>query len=273
MKRSSDQNRPNKQTAPESTIKQEELEGLVELGMSRPALAAAKSLLEQASLSVGEFQAAANAILTLASRIERWRPRVESAFQRLPIASRHQMRFWMMSIYSACADHRAILGLRPKRFEGPFALLELGYVLEAALELEDLGLQQELLPRLPAAMALAEHELTWPRLSLLQAECLMRSHRWSEALEVLGTVQTEELFSEQAVCASVEVHAAQAILALQAGRRLLKKFEEDFDPETGLILSGNEQSRHQHSERCYQRMLRSLGRVLPPARQKQLRLV
>jgi len=68
----------------------------------------------------------------------------------------------------------------------------------------------------------------------------------------------------------VKMHIARAPRAIQRGFQLLEKFNQSLDPELTTTLPGNQNARHQTTEREFRRMQKILEKILPKERQNEL---
>ena len=247
-----------------------ELDGLIQSGMKAEALQLARRFLKGRAIAPSDFCDALNAVLTLADHVRKWRLLVESAYSRLPKGGRAAVRFWMMAIRNACGDHEAVLQLMPRRFIGEHALLEVIYCMDAVYDSGDRELMKRLAPRLRRFAWQAEHPMTQGQLLLCLAEFLARLPQWKGALQAAEAAQQIETFHQNAIFAIVEIYVARAIMALRRGFHQIDQFNKNLDPETELILPGNDRRIQEQAAKELRRLERILERIVPKERQKEL---
>jgi len=208
--------------------------------------------------------------VTLADKLKSWTRLVKSAYEHLPKRQRSPVRFIMMSVLNGCGDYDAVLHLLPKHFTGEFALVELAYAIDATFELGNTELMDKLAKRSPDAVRKAEHPIMKSRLLLCLAECLVRAGKWDGAISVLERVQTNETFCRNAVTGIVEIHASRALLALRQGFQFIERFNRNFDPETEIMLPGNDRAVQEQAAKEFRRLQKILESIVPRKRWKGL---
>lgn len=247
-----------------------ELDGFVGAGMKKEALQLARQLLKAPRITAPTFAQALNTILTLSDTVKPWRALVETAYERVPKQSRGAVRFWIMSIRNACHDHEGVLRLVPKRFGGEFALLELLYAMDATFATGDKNMMRKLARRLPRPIDRATNPETQAMLWLCVAEVCMREGEWDDIVPLMEPVHESLGFIENAVDTVVEVHVVGALKALQRGFQKIAAFRKGFDPETELMLPGNDKAILDHAAKDFRRLQKVLERIVPKERQKEL---
>src|SRR5690242_15459807 len=95
----------HRNTAPPRKAAASDLEGFLGLGMKTEALHLARQHLKEKTVKLNTFNAALNAILTLADTCKPWRPLVEAVYQNLSQRGKRQARFMMLSFYYSLHDH------------------------------------------------------------------------------------------------------------------------------------------------------------------------
>lgn len=250
-----------------------EMDGFITLGMKEDALRLARLNLEQNTVTVEKFNDALNAIQVFADKTRPWTAVVESAYEHLSKREKPAVRFLMMSFYNASPNHEAVLRLKPKRFTGKFALVELAYALEATFALDKTEIMGTLARCLPRAINEADHPIMQARLLLCHAEYLARRGKWDETIAVLEGVQSNEIFNRNAVTAIVEVHVARALQALREGFKLIRQFNRHFDPDAETIMPGNDKAIQDGAAREFRRLQKSLEQIVSEKRQRKLGLI
>ena len=247
-----------------------ELDGLIEMGMQREALRAARRTLKSKPISVTAFNTAMNAILTFQDMRKTWRPLVESAYAALPKRSRSVVRFSMMSFYYSMRDYEAAAKLVPWHFSGDLWLMELAFSMETLLTLNRMDAMKRLVRKVPHALKIAEHSMMQAQLLCCWAEYLARKGDWNKAIKLWEIAQVESTFTGDAVVTVVEIHVARALRAIRFGFQLLKQFEKNIDPETEIIVPGNDDALRQQSEKRFRRLENILQKILTEERQAEL---
>jgi hypothetical protein len=211
-------------------------------------------------LTGSQYHDALNTILThggrlgYAERFRQWQSLVESAYRRLTPVGRAKARFLIMSFRSECHDHAGVLRVRPKRFTGPFALVELAMAMQAALALDSRPVARKLATRFARAIESADLACMQSHLLLLLADFCFREGMWVSAIrhaELALSIEPEET---AALVAIAEMHTA---LALRAVRRGLRRLKPD-DATTNREL---------------RRLQRCLKRAMPELRLREMGLL
>jgi hypothetical protein len=248
------------------------MDGLIKLGMKSEALRLARLSLRQNAITPQAFSEAMNAIQTLADKIKPWAKLVESAYERLPKRKRPAVRFWVMAFRNCSRDHEGVLRLMPNRLAGEFASEELVYLLESAFELGKSELIVKLAKQLPRAIREADSQVLQSQLLLCLAEYLVRKGKCAESIAVLEAVQADATFHRNAVTGIVEIHAVRAWLALRLGFQRIGQFNRNFDPETELTVPGNDKAVQEQAAKEFRRLQKTLEKILPEKRRKELGL-
>jgi hypothetical protein len=247
-----------------------ELDGLVRAGMKKEALRLVRRMLKSPTVREPAFSDALGTILSVADKVKPWKALVEAAYERLPRSDRPKVRFWMMSIRSSSKDYAGVLSLVPKRFTGPWALLELITAMEATFETNNKELMRQLALRLPRAIEQAEFPWTQARLCLCLAEVCAREGEWDDAIQLMEPVHENLEFVRNAVETVVEAHAALALKAVQRGFQKIEAFRKEFDPQMELTLPGNNKAILDNAAKGFRRLQKRLNKILPAKRQKEL---
>jgi hypothetical protein len=249
-----------------------ELQGLVETGMKKEALRLVRRILKTRPIAGPALAEALDTILTLADSVKPWQALAESAYRRLPKREQGAVRFWMMAIRSSCHDDKGVLQLVPKRFTGPSALLQLLWAMQATFETGDRDLMRKLAARLPRAIHQAADSQMQAMLCLCLAEVCAREGEWDDIIPLMEPVHESLPFIQNAVDTAVEVHVVRALMAVQRGFQKIEAFRKEFDPETELILPGNDKAVLDQAAKGFRRLQKALEKLLPQKRQKELGL-
>ena len=252
-----------------ATNRSQELDGLRGLGMKRETLRLARRTLKETMITPESFNAALNAILTLADRLKPWAALVESAYARLQNGRQKSANSWMLSFHCCNHNYEAASRFIPRRFGG-VEFSELGFAMEAALAVGERELVEKLAKRLSHLVRMAEDPVTQAQLLDLLAEYHTRKGDWNKAIELWEIVQLHETFSQSAVISIVEIQAARALRAIQHGFQLIEKFNKNFDPESETILPGNDKAVQQEAAKRFRRLQKILERIVPKERQMEL---
>lgn len=89
----------------QSVPDEDEISGLIGLGMKKEALDAAARILERKNPSPGEVAEAIRAIGVFAPKMARWKPRIEALIARLSKKSRHRMRESFLIYFATIGEH------------------------------------------------------------------------------------------------------------------------------------------------------------------------
>lgn len=194
----------------------------------RAALKLARTTLNGPNLTGSQYHDALNTILIHggrlgdAERFRQWQSLVESAYRRLTPPGRAAARFLTMSFRSECHDHTGVLRVRPKRFAGPFALVELALAMQAALALDNRPVARKLATRFARAIESADHACMQSYLLLLLADFCFREGKWVSAIRHAELALSIEPTETAALVAQAEMHAALALRAVLRGLRRLR---------------------------------------------------
>jgi len=119
----------------------------------------------------------------------------------------------------------------------------------------------------------AEHPVTQGQLLLCLAEFHAREGRWNYAIQAAEAALPLETFHQNAVEAIVEIHVAGALMALRRGFQRIEQFNKNFDPETELIVPGNDKAVQEQAAKAFRRLERDLEKIVPKGRQQELGLL
>jgi hypothetical protein len=251
----------------------DELTGLKGLGMKREALREVRRLLKSRDMTGDDFNKALNAILGQVDKLKSWTVLVEAAYARLPEHERENARFMLVSFRNCIRNYEGVLQLLPSPDQidaGEFALIELGFGMEAAMKLNKMELAEKLAGWFPKAMQAAESPTLQSILRLTQAEFFIRAGKWEDAVALFESVQNDRIFCRDAVKGIVEIHAFHALLAIKNGLTFIEKFNRDFEPEMEITLPGNDKVIQQKAERQFRKWRKTLEKIVPEKRQKEL---
>jgi hypothetical protein len=194
-------------------------------------------------LTGSQYHVALNTILTHGGRLEdaegfrHWQSLVESAYRRLAPSGRAAARFLTMSFRSECHDHIGVLRVRPKRFAGPFALVELALAMQAALALDNRPVARKLATRFARAIESADHACMQSYLLLLLADFCFREGKWVSAIRHAELALSIQPTEAAALAALAEMHAALALLAVLRGLRRLRPADANANQELKRLQS------------------------------------
>jgi hypothetical protein len=111
----------------------------------------------------------------------------------------------------------------------------------------------------PAARAILLHGLT---------DYFTRVREWDRATEIWEQLQDDDLLAESALIGLVEINAARALSAIQSGLEALAIRRKNFDPDTEIVIPGNDKLRWDKTEKKLQHHRKWIEKVLPKERQK-----
>ncbi|HEY1719395.1 MAG TPA: hypothetical protein VGH42_14040 [Verrucomicrobiae bacterium] len=155
---------------------------------------------------------------------------------------------------------------------GEFGLIELCFGMGAAMSLKKMELAENFSGWFPKAMQMAESPTMRFILGLTLADFFTRTGKWEDAVALFESVQKDRIFCRDAVKGIVEIHAFHALLAINNGLTLVKKFNCDFEPEMEMTLPGNDKKIQQQTEKQFRKWRKILEKVVPEKRQKELGL-
>jgi hypothetical protein len=213
-----------------------ELQGFVELKMSRDALRLARLSLRKPDISPELFSKAVSAVLNLADDRPHWRALVESAFQRLPKASRPQVRFLMLAYYCALSDYIAAQEWIPGPFSGNGGLLALPFALEASVELKQMVKAKSLAKKClhPAQVTTC---VDLQRILVRSLAIYFTATReWDTALRIWGTLLSDDGTNQEAAFESIFIRTTQAAEAVDRAISLDSKLKMQTRTRKKLAL-------------------------------------
>jgi hypothetical protein len=249
-----------------------ELNGFVEMGMKREALKLARRILKKIDISTVDFRDAMQAILIQADNYKLWTPVVESAYARLLKHDKHIVRPYMLYFYHSCKNYEAAAKFVPHRFVGAFDTKELAFACETWLELNRMDKMENLAKKLLWAIKEVDVPFMRTHLAKCLAEYYARKGHWGKAVELWEFVQLDNIFYRDAVEGVVDIHVAGALLAIKRGFELMKKFNQNYDPEMETTLPGNDGKIQRGAGKKFRKLQRLLEKVVPEKRRKELGL-
>lgn len=233
-----------------------ELDGYLELGMTRECLRLARRMLKHPTLTVEVFAKAVEAVLIQEDRLERWRGIVDGAFERFWPRERRLARRTMLSFHVAREDWEAAGNFLPRRCgdlaEGLFA----AWTLLRLRRLEDCERVVAWMTRRAARGGLNDLEES----AVLEAAAcwLAAGGALDEAEDLWRDATKLEALRENAWMGLIDLQTARARIAVADAKRDLAA--EAFDAE--LALPGNEKRRRAAFEGKLRKKEGALERVL-----------
>ena len=238
--------------------------------MKKEALALARRLLKAPIVAAPQFADGVHAVLILADNVKSWKPLIEAAYERVPKRKRGSVRFWFMSVRDVCHDHAGVLRLVSGRFAGESALLELICAMEATFKTGTKELMSKLARRLPRLAHQVDDPVTNARMWLCLSEVSAREGNWDGSIKAADLARRCETLHREAVFAIVEIHVARALLEVRRGLDEVEEFITHYDPQTELMVPGNDRAVQDQAAKEFRRLQKILERIVPEKRQKEL---
>jgi hypothetical protein len=239
------------------------LEGYVELGMAREALALAGAILRRRDLSPLHFEGAVSAVLLHAYRSKAWRYRIEKSFAAMSAVHKRQAGVTMLAYYGTIKDFGQAV-----RFVSRKVLLNSAHIyfaMEALLETGKMAHADRLARRCMRALG---QEPGDEMLLEAMAEYFCHKGDLEGARAAWASIPLGGAFVQNALVGVVETHLADALLAADAGLEALENLA--FSGDTEVIVPGNEARLIDDARKELRALRNAVARTLPVMRQKHL---
>ena len=249
-----------------------ELEGYNGLGMKKDALRLAKCLLRNPGITDAQFEAALLTLLSTVTRLKPCRTGVEKAYARLSAKAQRRVRFWMLSFYHSVGvgDYATASRFLPKRFNGPWGLIELGFAWDIWSELDDKESLSKHRRTMAEGAARADYPFTQSMLLASLGDYLLRTGEWRLAAESYREIPVESVNAHQAVLGPVLALCGELLSACEAARKPLALFKTYHDPDSEVPLAANLSEMHRDIEKQLNALQGGLRRLLGKKRLKEL---
>lgn len=249
-----------------------ELEGYNGLGMKKDAVHLARRLLRSPHITDAQFEAALQTLLSSATRLRPFRPSIEKAYARLGTRAQRRVRFWMLSFYHSVGvgEYATASRFLPKRFNGPWGLIELGFAWDIWSALDDKESLRGHLRLMADEAARAEHPFTRSMLFASLGDYFLRTREWRLAAESYREIPAESANAHQAVLGPVLALCGELLAACEAARKTLATFKSYHDPDAEVSMAANLTAMHRDIEKQLNALRSGLRRLLGKKRLKEL---
>lgn len=232
-----------------------ELDGFIDLGLKKEALALARSHLKRRP-KPDLFFACLNAILTLADNAPRWRGLVEAAYADLSLRGRRKVRFLMLSFYYSMGDYEAAYAFIPRRFGGAVGPVDVSFAVETLLSLGKMDEAGHVVCRAVKMVPSMEDPDGRAMLMNCIVTYLSEVGEWDRAIPFWETLQDDRLMAESAIFGLIGAHLRRAVKAIASGRAALERLRKDPDPHLETCIPGNDARRWRRAEKTLKRVER-----------------
>jgi len=243
----------------------EELAGYVEIGMRVDALNLVRHILASERIAPEDFSEAVRAVGVISNH-QKWKPIIETAYERQSLRTKRKTRVCMLLFYWALNDwQNAFRFISIRSLREPPALLA---AMDTLIELDEPGRARRIATKCKAALKKAPD--CFDRACLIEAlaRYCARCGDWSEAYALWQDAPRNEPFAINASIGMVELYVMKAMQVLQSELRLLETSRPAGDLE--ISLPGNEQGRIEDARRVLLKLKSGLKRIVPLDRQKKL---
>lgn len=247
-----------------------ELEGYNGLGMKKNALRLAKRLLRNPNITVAQFEAALLTLLSTVTRLKPCRTGVEKAYARLSAKAQRRARYWMTCFYHSVGDYATARRFLPKRFNGPWGLMELSFAWDIWSELDDKESLRKHSRLMADGAACADCPFMQSVLLARLGDYFLRTGEWRLAAESYREIPVESVNAHQAVLGPVLALCGELLAACEAARKPLALFKAYHDPDSEVPLAANLTEMHRDIEKQLNALQRGLRRLLGKKRLKEL---
>src|SRR5437667_2160180 len=243
-----------------------EIRGYADIGMKKKALRAVRTVLAKRRIRPEEFAEAHRAIGVF-SNFEKWKSRLEAAYNRQSRKFKQEVRPYMVELYGSLGEWETAVQFLSVR--EPSSASEMFFGMEALLELDNL---QDAKTLAIGSKAFESATDTFEQSLLLTAlaRYYSRIRRWYDATNAWEHMPLEQPFRRDALSGIVKIHLARALRAIYRGLQALSELKKKADNENQLSLPGNDLALTARAEKELLKFQRGIERLLPGNARKNL---
>jgi len=233
--------------------------------MKKEALRAVHTVLAKRRIRPEEFAEAHRAIGVF-SDFEKWKPTLESAYNRQSRRFKQKVRPYMVELYGSLGEWETALQFLS--VQEPSSATEMYFGMEALLELDNL---QDAKTLAIGSKAFESATDTFEQSLLLTAlaRYYSRIRRWYDATNAWEHMPLEQPFRRDALSGIVKIHLARALRAIDRGLQALSELKENPDRENQLSLPGNDLALTARAEKELLKFKRGIEKLLPEDERKE----
>lgn len=248
-----------------------EMSGYVDIGMKTEALRLIRKVLEKRHILREEFSEALRAIgiyVSFKTWKQRWKPRIEAAYNRQSARFKRQVRTDMLSMYACLEDW--VTAVQFVSVQKPSTAVDVLHGMDVLLELDKLQDARVLADRGKRALYKTTDRFEASLLIEALAKFFARTHDWSVAIEMWRQAPLEEPLRENALTGIVQLHLACAYECVEIGLQKLAELKENPDNHNELCLPGNDLALTREAEKELLKLRRGIDKLLPQQIRKDL---
>src|SRR6266536_1212793 len=244
-----------------------EISGYADIGMKKEALRLIRRVLRERRILPEESCETVRAIGVF-SDFEKWKPKLESAYNRQPRKFKRKTRPYMVELYGSLGKWETALQFLSVR--KPSSTIEIFFGMEVLLELGKLDDAKALAARCRKVLRLAEDRFDRAVILTALGEFFSRIHQWDDAIATWEHMPLEHPFRRDALSGIVKIHLARAVESIERGLQLLSELKKNPDRENQLSLPGNDLALTAQAEKELLKFKRRIEKLLPEKARKEL---
>jgi hypothetical protein len=242
-----------------------EISGYADIGMKNDALRLVRKALEQRRIQSEEFSTAMRTIGIL-SDFNKWKSKLEAAYNRQPQKFKRKVRPYMLEMYASLGEWE--IALRFLSIRRPAGASDMFFGVGVLLELDKLEDARVLAIRCANALRHATSRFEQSLLLDALGSFFARTHSWDHAITAWQDAPLDQPFRQNALSGIVQLHLACAFEAIETGLKALAELKRD--PEISLCLPKNELRLTCDAERELLKFKRGIEKLLPEEARKPL---
>ena len=242
-----------------------EISGYADIGMKKEALRLIRRVLAKRRILSEEFGEAVRTIGVFFD-FEKWKARLEAAYDRQSRKFKRKTRPYMVEMYGSLGEWQTALQFLSVR--KPSSASEIFFGMEVLLELDKLQDAEALAVRCRKALSFATNGFEQSLLLDTLGRFFARTHKWDYAIAAWQHAPLDEPFRRDALSGIVKLHLAGTFEAIESGLKALAELKQN--PELSLCLPENDFNLTLEAERELLKFKRGIEKLLPERARKRL---
>ena len=239
-----------------------ELEGYLELGMTKETLTVARAILKQHPVIASSFCQAVTALLIKADKLKPWQLLIENTYDSLNRKEKKQAAIEMLHFYVSIKDWKKAANFVPKRTNDPMDLL---FSMWTWLELKEIEKAKIICKKCLRLLRKVDPDDDFVASSLLEAVASYHAQTgdWHQAERVWKYGRKYPWFAENAWEGLVRLHAYRGFLEANNAFESVKGKDFLEDKNLALMLPDNSSERSAQVDKIFHRYAKHLAKVIP----------
>jgi len=233
--------------------------------MKKEALRLIRRVLSRRRILPEEFGEAVRTIGVFCD-FEKWKSRLEGAYNRQSRKFKRKARSDMLAVYAGLKQWETALQF--VSLHNASTAWEIFFSMEVLLAFNELENAEYLATKCKKAFRFANHPPDQTFLIEALAAFLARTHRWEEAIAIWQHAPLDQILRSDALTGIVKIHLARAFEAIESGLKALAELKRN--PELSLCLPENDFNLTLEAEKELLKFKRGINKLLPEKARKEL---